>query len=214
MLSSVAAAWSSKLNLRQKRLRSASPHARLMRLPIGRMDDELHAARLVEEAFEHDRLAASAGSPARHDPRADIRPAARRRPEQRQAHPSAIAACAAPVGSCSSCSAISARSRDTDCESSSRPARRLAEPERNGRRHAVRVLDADDAALDALDLVAPVAELKDVAGKAFDGEILVHGADEVVLRLQQHLIVGVVGDGAARGQSGQARAATPAQAPD
>src|SRR5436305_5317545 len=33
MLSSVAAACSSKLNLRQKRLRSASPQARLMRLP-------------------------------------------------------------------------------------------------------------------------------------------------------------------------------------
>ena len=35
MLSSVAAACSSKLNLRQKRLRSASPQARLMRLPKG-----------------------------------------------------------------------------------------------------------------------------------------------------------------------------------
>ena len=56
MLSSVAAACSSKLNLRQKRLRSASPQARLMRLPIGRMDDELHAAGFVEEALEHDRL--------------------------------------------------------------------------------------------------------------------------------------------------------------
>ena len=33
--SSVAAACSSKLNLRQNRLRSASPHARLMRLPNG-----------------------------------------------------------------------------------------------------------------------------------------------------------------------------------
>ena len=33
--SSVAAACSSKLNLRQKRLRSASPQARLMRLPKG-----------------------------------------------------------------------------------------------------------------------------------------------------------------------------------
>ena len=65
--------------------------------------------------------------------------------------------------------------------------------------HAVRVLDPDDATLDALDLVAPVAELEDVAGEAFDRKILVHGADEVVLRLQQDLIVGVVGDGAARG---------------
>ena len=35
MASSVAAACSSKLNLRQKRLRSASPQALLMRLPYG-----------------------------------------------------------------------------------------------------------------------------------------------------------------------------------
>ena len=91
---------------------------------------------------------------------------------------------------------------------------RFAEPERNRRRHAVRVLDAHDAALDALDLVAPVAELEDVAGKAFDREILIHGPDEMVFRFQQHLIVGVVGDGAARGQRGQPRAAAAAQHAD
>jgi hypothetical protein len=34
----------------------------------------------------------------------------------------------------------------------------------------VRVLDPDDAALDALDLIAPVAELENVAGEAFDGK--------------------------------------------
>ena len=77
----------------------------------------------------------------------------------------------------------------------------------------MRVLDPHDSALDAPDLVAPVAELKNVAGKAFDGEILVDCPDEMVFRLQQHLIVGVVGDGSPRGQSGQARAATPAQDP-
>ena len=35
IVSSVAAAWSSKLNERQKRLRNASPQARLIRLPKG-----------------------------------------------------------------------------------------------------------------------------------------------------------------------------------
>ena len=79
--------------------------------------------------------------------------------------------------------------------------------------HAVRVLNPHDAALDALDLVAPVAELKYVAGKAFDGEILVYCSDEVVFRLEQHLIVGVVGDGTACRQRGQSRAAAPAQDP-
>ena len=78
----------------------------------------------------------------------------------------------------------------------------------------MRVLDPDDAALDALDLVAPVAKLEYVAGKAFDGEILVHCADEVVFWLEQHLIVGVVGDGTACRQGGQSRAAAPAQDAD
>ena len=64
---------------------------------------------------------------------------------------------------------------------------RLAEPEWNGRRHAVGILDAHDAALDADDAIALVAELEDVAAHALDRKILVHGADEVVLGLQQHL---------------------------
>ena len=75
----------------------------------------------------------------------------------------------------------------------------------------MRVLDAHDAALDAHDAVGLVAELKDIAGHALDGEILVHGADEMVLRLEQHLIVGIVGNGAAGGQGGEPRAAPAAQ---
>ena len=54
--SSVAAAWSSKLNVRQNRLRSASPSARLMRPPNGECTHELHAAGLVEEPLEHELL--------------------------------------------------------------------------------------------------------------------------------------------------------------
>ena len=76
---------------------------------------------------------------------------------------------------------------------------------------AVGVLDAHDAALDALDLVALVAELEDVAGEALDGEILVHRADEVIFRLEQHLVVGIVGNGAAGRQRRQPRAAPAAQ---
>ena len=45
------------------------------------------------------------------------------------------------------------------------------------------VLDTDDAALDAQDAIGGVAELEDVAGHALDREILVDGADELVLRL-------------------------------
>ena len=70
--------------------------------------------------------------------------------------------------------AISARRRDTEARELVAAARRLAEPERNGRRHAVRVLDAHDAALDAQDAIGAVAELEDVAGQALDREVLVH----------------------------------------
>ena len=41
---SVAAACSSKLNERQNRLRSASPHARLIRAPNGAWNHQLHSA--------------------------------------------------------------------------------------------------------------------------------------------------------------------------
>ena len=107
--------------------------------------------------------------------------------------------------------AISLRSRDTRLRQLIAAARRFAEPERDGGRLAVRVLDPHRAALDAQDAVGAVAELEDVARQALDGEVLVDGADRLVLRLQEHLVVGVVRDRAAGGQRGEARAAPAAQ---
>ena len=75
----------------------------------------------------------------------------------------------------------------------------------------MRVLDPDGSALDPLDAIGSVAELKDVARHALDGEILVDGADDMVLRLQHHLVVGGVGNCAAGGQRGRSRAAPAAQ---
>src|SRR5262249_57930391 len=72
------------------------------------------------------------------------------------------------------------------------PPRRLAEPERNGRRHPVRVLDPDDAALDTQDAVGLVAELKDVARQTLDREILVDRADDLILGLEQHRLIAVL----------------------
>ena len=60
---SVAAACSSKLNVRQKRLRSASPQARLMRAPKGAWMHQLHAAAFVEEALGHHACAAVGSAP-------------------------------------------------------------------------------------------------------------------------------------------------------
>ena len=73
------------------------------------------------------------------------------------------------------------------------------------------VLDPDRPALDALNAIRRVAELKNIARHALDGEILVHGADDQVLGLEQHLVIGRVGDRAARGQRGRPRAAPAAQ---
>ena len=89
--------------------------------------------------------------------------------------------------------------------------RRFAEPERNRRRLALRILDAHAARLDAPDPVRGVAELEHVAGEALDGEVLVDGADELPGRLEHDFVVGGVGNRAARGERGQARAAAAAQ---
>ena len=108
------------------------------------------------------------------------------------------------------CGEIGAQARNRDRKLVG-AARRLAEPEGNSRRLAMRVLDPDGPALDPLDAIRGVAELKHVALHALDREILIDRADDMVLRLQHNLVVGGVGNGAARGQRGRARAAPAAQ---
>ena len=105
----------------------------------------------------------------------------------------------------------SSRRRETDGESASvRPG---ASPSQKGMfggwpfASSTRTI----AALDPLDAIGGVAELEHVARHALDGKILVDGADDVVLGLEQHLIVGGVGDRAAGGQRGRPRAAPAAQ---
>ena len=88
---------------------------------------------------------------------------------------------------------------------------RLAQPERNGRRLAVRILDAHAAGLDAPDPVRRVAELEDVAGEALDREVLVDRADHLARGLEHHVVVGGVGNRAARRERGEPRAAPSAQ---
>src|SRR5690606_689234 len=69
------------------------------------------------------------------------------------------------------------------------PPRRLAEPERDRRRSALRILDAYAPAFHAQDPVRRIAELEDVAGDALDREILVDGADVDRLRFEDDRIV-------------------------
>ncbi len=146
--SSVAAACSSKLNLRQKRLRSARPQARLMRLPNGACMHQLHAARFVEEALQHDASCASAARRARlrrGEVVDDLLGGRRGRQPQRARSSQATAASrAAGVEPNASIVFAQARHRRTTAR---RCGRRLAEPERDARRRALRVLDPHRAAL-------------------------------------------------------------------
>ena len=76
----------------------------------------------------------------------------------------------------------------------------------------MRILHAHHAALDADDAIGRVAELEDVTGEAFDGEILVDRADDHVFWLEQDLEIGIVRDRAAGGDRREPRPAPPAQA--
>ena len=58
----------------------------------------------------------------------------------------------------------------------------------------MRILDQHLAGLDLRDAVRGVAELKDVARDAFEGEVLVERADAMLLRQQHHVVVELVRD--------------------
>ena len=175
------------------------------------MDDELHPADLVEEAFEHDRVLRRQAAQRRMGGRQILEQLlgrGLRRCRPRATSQRRIVSAGSPPRRRA---AISARKRDTAVDNSSlRPG---ASPSQNGIVGAMPmgILDPHHAALDADDAIALVAELKDVAGQAFDREVFVHGADEVVLGLQQHLIVGIVRDGATGRQRGEPCAAPAAQ---
>ena len=175
---------------------------------IGRMDHQLHAACLVEEALEDERLAGRQGAE-RAVGRAEIIDdlLGRRAIETEiaadpfQRVVAAVLEAAFELGS-------EARYRLGQLFAAGR---RLAEPERDRRRLALRILHTHRAALHAHDAIGGVAELEDVALDALDGEVLVDRADHDVLGLEQHLEIGIVGDSAAGGDRREPCAAPPAQ---
>ena len=77
----------------------------------------------------------------------------------------------------------------------------------------MRILDAHYATLDPLNSVALVAKLEDIAGQAFNGEILVDCPDKMVFRLDQYPVVGVIGNGAAGSERRQPCTTSPTQHP-
>ena len=96
----------------------------------GRMDDELHAAGLVEEALEHDGVLRRQAAERRMRRRSDTRPAAGRRARRCRSRPPASARHARPSDRFRKRAASSLRRRDTAADSSSlRPG---ASPSQNG----------------------------------------------------------------------------------
>src|SRR5262249_23483154 len=87
------------------------------------------------------------------------------------------------------------------------PSGGFTQPEGDGGRLAACILDTDAPLLDAQNAVGHVAELENIALQALDGEVLVHRADELRLRLENHLVVGGIRNRAAGGDGGEACAA-------
>ncbi len=85
--------------------------------------------------------------------------------------------------------------------------RRLAHPEWNGRRQALGIVDPNFAGADPANPPGAIAEQKNIAGETFDGKIFVDFPDESFRGEFHHIVVGGIGNRAAVGDRGQARAA-------
>ena len=79
-----------------------------------------------------------------------------------------------------------------------RPGRRLAEPERDGRRELAGVVHPHGADLDLLHPPRVGAEQEDVADGGLDREVLVHRADRDPVGIEHDPVVAGLGDGARR----------------
>ncbi len=171
----------------------------------GRVDDELHPARLVEEALGHNprrrRHRAEGAARGLHVAQRELGAGPLERAVLDEPGDRRLLAFGVELGEDlfaqgGELAGELGRSRGT-----------FAEPERHVRRLPVGVLDPDLAGLDALDAPGVVAEQEDVAGVRLDRVVLVERADLGRVGQQQDVVVGVVGDGAARGERGEARAA-------
>ncbi|RCH29630.1 putative aTP-dependent DNA helicase [Pseudomonas aeruginosa] len=175
------------------------------------VDDQLHAAGFVEEAFHHQPPApgqatqglAGAGQVLDDLPRgAIVQPEGDAEPGDGWLQPLPFRQCLAFAEQLVE---GVAQARHAGRQLVAAP-RRLAQPERNVRRLALGVLDPHPSRLDADDPVRGVAQLEHVAGQALHREILVDRPHQQALRLQQHAVVAGIGNGPARGQRGQPRA--------
>jgi hypothetical protein len=171
--------------------------------------DDLHAAGLVEEALDHEDVAAGHGAQcrARRVEVADDLIGAR----------GVEAGGLAQTGHCARCVAALERRVDLGAQGGHllgelfAAGGRLAEPEGNGGRGAGRVAHAHHAGLDATDAPGSRAEQEDVSSHALDGPVFVDAADEGVVGIGHDPIVGGVGNRATRGEGRDAGATAPVQ---
>ena len=174
--------------------------------PEGRVDHQLHAARLVEEPLGYDAALGGRRSQYAH-PLGDV---GRRLLGGIPRDAGGVREPALSVAGVDAAVELFPEIGDLVGQLGS-AARRLADPEGDRWRRSLGVLDPDPAALDAANPPRGVAQEEDVAPHTLDGEIFVDGAHEGVLRLGDDVVVGVVGDSAAAGEGRQTGAAAPAQ---
>ncbi len=220
MPSSVAAACSSKLKERQKRLRSARPQALLIRAPNGAwMTSCMPPPSSKNRSATTVCCVGTAPSTARPDTHVVDGLLGARAVEAAGGHEpldggdgrGRLVAGVLGSGVRSETVDLGAKAGDV-MRQFGRAGRRLAAPERNRRRRAVGVLhEHAPRSRHTADPPGRVAEEHDVTGHALDGEVLVDGADGHVVGLRDDRIEAGIGNGAAAGDRREAGAAAAAQ---
>src|SRR5690606_11550027 len=84
----------------------------------------------------------------------------------------------------------------------------FADPKWNVRRLTLSVRDPDHSWQDLQDAVTRVPELEHIPAHGFDSKVLVDSAHHEIVRIEAHLVVEGVGDGATVRDGGQTSAAT------
>ena len=171
----------------------------------GGVEDELHAAALIEETLRHNRVArrkrAERGMPFPHVFHGLIRAAAIEPALRRQ-----------PLRGIVSAPRDLLAKRRYFLRQLDGAAGSFAAPEGNPRGRAVRIFDAHSAGLDAAYAPGGGTEQEDVAGQALHGEILIHGPDGCALGFGHYEVIGGVRNRSAGGDGGKASASPTAQA--
>ena len=171
-----------------------------------RVDHELHPAALIEEALGDDEVATGQGAE-RRTRRREVRDHLlggaqwhrRARREPRRAHLIGLAAREHLIDLAAQVAHLVGELL--------RARRRFAEPERDARRLALRILDDDLAHLDLANPPRRVAELEDIASGAIDREVFIDRADRRLFgKLHDHVVV-VIWNRTARGDRREPRTA-------